>query len=120
MTGTSGASGPTSGLRTSAREGPAADAVTAGAFLAAVVAGVVHPAGLVVGGAVVGVTAPTPLRALQLGVYVGGVLALFLWVLAGVGVLEGIAPAMSLEPASARPAAVVLLPGVGALVRLFG
>lgn len=55
------------------REGDRADPAMVVTFLAGIVLGVVHPAGFVVGGALVGLVASTPARAVVLGVYFGGV-----------------------------------------------
>jgi hypothetical protein len=60
------------------REGDRADLVLAGAFLVGIVLGSVHWAGLVAGGALVGLAAPTLRRAFLYGLYLGGaVLVLF-------------------------------------------
>jgi hypothetical protein len=70
------------GLRTAllrVREGPAADWYGAAAFAVAVALGAVHPAGLVVGGVLVGLTATSVTRALVLGLYVGGTVLLLFW-----------------------------------------
>ncbi|MFC7227018.1 hypothetical protein N0B31_06355 [Salinirubellus salinus] len=68
---------------TDLREGDRADLVLAGAFLVGVVLGSVHWVGLVAGGALVGLAAPTLRRAFLSGLYLGGtVLLLFaLWLL---------------------------------------
>lgn len=55
------------------REGDRADPAMVVAVLAGIVLGVVHPVGFVVGGALVGLVASTPARAVVLGVYLGGV-----------------------------------------------
>jgi hypothetical protein len=63
----------------SVREGPAADWYGAATFVIAVALGAVHPAGLVAGGALVGLTAPSVTRALLLGCYVGTTVLLLFW-----------------------------------------
>lgn len=61
---------------TDLREGPAADRLTLVAFAVGLVLGVVHPAGLVAGGVLVGLVAPTLGRALLFGLYLGGLVLL--------------------------------------------
>jgi len=58
------------------REGPRSELVTGVAFLLGVGLGSVHWLGLVAGGALVGFLAPSLRRALVLGAYLGGVVAL--------------------------------------------
>ena len=58
------------------REGPLVDRLTLAAFAVGVVLGVVHPAGLVGGGVLVGLVAPTLRRALLFGLYLGGLVLL--------------------------------------------
>lgn len=57
------------------RTGPRAELVTGVAFLLALPLGAVHWLGLVLGGVLVGVLAPTPRRAVVVAVYLGGTLA---------------------------------------------
>lgn len=57
---------------TELREGPHADRLTLAAFAVGVVLGAVHPAGLVAGGVLVGLVAPSLARALLFGLYLGG------------------------------------------------
>jgi len=61
---------------TDLREGPVADRPTLAAFAAGLVLGVVHPAGLVAGGVLVGLVAPSLRRALLFGLYLGGLVLL--------------------------------------------
>ncbi|MEF8840654.1 MAG: hypothetical protein V5A62_03385 [Haloarculaceae archaeon] len=58
------------------REGPLADRLTFAAFAVGVVLGSLHPAGLVAGGLLVGLVAPTLRRALLFGLYLGGLVLL--------------------------------------------
>jgi len=87
------------------REGDRADLVTGLSVLVGVLLGAVHPVGLAVGGLLVGLVAPTPARAVVLGVYLGGV------ALAAVAVLSGtmwpaLPPAVSVAGALAVPSLV--------------
>jgi hypothetical protein len=58
------------------REGPLADRLTLLAFAVGLLLGVVHPAGLVAGGVLVGLAAPSLPRALLFGLYLGGLVLL--------------------------------------------
>lgn len=58
------------------RTGPLADRLTLAAFAVGVVIGSIHPAGLVGGGVLVGLAAPTLRRALSFGLYLGGLVLL--------------------------------------------
>lgn len=70
-------------VRDSLRTGERAPLVQTVVFLLALAAPVVHWSGLVVGGALVGIVAPTLRRALIAGLYVGGLVvglfAVFMW-----------------------------------------
>lgn len=61
---------------TELRDGPLADRLTLAAFAVGVVLGAVHPAGLVAGGVLVGLVAPTLRRAFLFGLYLGGLVLL--------------------------------------------
>ena len=77
---------------TELREGPLADRLTLAAFAVGVALGAVHPAGLVAGGVLVGLVAPTLRRAFLFGLYLGGlVLLLFGVSLLFVGTLGRVA-----------------------------
>jgi hypothetical protein len=58
------------------REGPRADRSTLAAFALGLLLGAVHPAGLVAGGVLVGLVAPSLPRALLFGLYLGGLVLL--------------------------------------------
>jgi hypothetical protein len=77
---------------TELRAGPLADRLTLAAFTVGVVLGPLHPAGLVAGGVLVGLVAPTLRRALLFGLYLGGlVLLVFALSLLLVGTLGPVA-----------------------------
>jgi hypothetical protein len=61
---------------TELRTGPLAERLTLAAFAAGLVLGVLHPAGLVAGGVLVGLVAPSLPRALLFGLYLGGLVLL--------------------------------------------
>lgn len=101
------------------REGPQADYAFAVAWLLAVLVSTVHWGGLVAGGALVGVLAPSFLRALQRGFYVGvGVLGLFAAYLAVFGALGTF---LGMGQITLLTAAMTLaFPLLGASVRALG
>lgn len=61
---------------TELRDRPLADRLTLAAFAVGVVLGAVHPAGLVAGGVLVGLIAPSLRRAFLFGLYLGGLVLL--------------------------------------------
>ena len=101
------------------REGRNADYAFAVAWVVAVAVGALHWGGLVVGGALVGVLAPSFLRALQRGLYVGvGVLAAFGAYLLAFGALDTF---LGMGQITLLTAAISLVfPVLGASVRAFG
>lgn len=107
------------GLRARLRTGPRSELVTALAVVAAVPLGPLHWVGLVVGGAVVGLVAPSTRRALVLGAYLGGFWAVgfvgWLWLsgVLGRAVATGELFGFSL-------ALAVVLPVLGSAVRGLG
>lgn len=101
------------------REGPNADYAFAVAWIVAVLVPTIHWGGLVAGGALVGVIAPSFPRALQRGFYVGvGVLALFAAYLVVFGALGTF---LVMGQVTLLTAAMALaFPVLGATVRAFG
>jgi hypothetical protein len=101
------------------REGPRADQLTALAFLVGVALGAVHWVGLFVGGALVGLVAPSFTRAVQHGLYLGvlvlGLFVAYLWVYGGLGTYLGLGQLLY-----ANVAITLLVPPLGATLRGLG
>lgn len=117
-----GGTGPLASVRSGLRwlrEGPRADQVTVLAFLLGVVLGAVHWVGLFVGGALVGVVAPSFTRAVQQGLYLGVlVLGLFvgsLWLYGSLPTYLAMGQVLYLNVAM-----TLLLPPLGATLRGLG
>jgi len=107
-----------SGLRW-LREGPRADQVTVLAFVLGTALGAVHWIGLFVGGALVGIVAPSFTRAIQHGFYLGVlVLGLFvgsLWLYGSLSTYLALGQVLYLNLAT-----TLLLPPLGATLRGLG
>jgi len=121
-TGAVAAGGPLARLRSGLwwlREGPRADQVTVLAFVLGTALGAVHWAGLFVGGALVGVVAPSFTRAVQHGLYLGVlVLGLFvgaLWLYGSLSAYLAMGQVLYLNLAT-----TLLLPPLGATLRGLG
>jgi hypothetical protein len=98
------------------RNGDRSDLLLAGAFLVGIVLGSVHWVGLVAGGALVGLAAPSLRRAFLVGLYLGGtVLVLFALSLLVVGTFGKWAGMGQLTLLSIG--ASLLLPPLGAGIR---
>jgi hypothetical protein len=106
----------TRGALTDLREGDRAETLLLAAFVVGLALSVVHWAGLVAGGVLVGVAAPTLRRAFLSGLYLGGtvLLAFVVWLVL-VGTVGGWAAMGELTLLSV--AAALSLPTLGAGVR---
>lgn len=106
-------------VRDALRTGEYADALVVFTFLVALALTAVHWVGLVVGGLLLGLLAPSFWRAVQYGLYLGvGVLAAFLAYLWLFGALGEFAVAGQLTWLAVG--ATLLLPTLAATVRAFG
>ncbi len=122
MSETTAGRAPLAGVRSALRwlrEGPRAEQVTVLAFVVGVALGTIHWAGLFVGGALVGVVAPSFTRAVQHGLYLGVlVLGLFggwLWLYGSLSTYLAMGQILSLNLAT-----TLLLPPLGATLRGLG